>query len=49
MRLMAKCALTVEDLIEIQVPPGTTNNDFPEFPDERVQRGPAEEPWFARR
>jgi hypothetical protein len=46
---MAKCGLMVEDLIEIQVPPATTNNDFPEFPHERVQRGPAEEPWLAHR
>jgi hypothetical protein len=39
----------VEDLIEIQRPPGATNNDFPEFPDEWVRRWPAEEIWSARR
>jgi SAM-dependent methyltransferase len=48
-RLMASCGLTVEDLIEVQVPPGAANNDFPEFPDHWVQRWPAEEVWFARR
>jgi hypothetical protein len=48
-RLMASCGLVVEDLIEVQVPPGATNNDFPEFPDEWVRRWPAEEVWFARR
>jgi hypothetical protein len=30
-------------------PPGATNDDFPEFPDEWVGRWPAEEVWFARR
>jgi hypothetical protein len=39
----------VEDLIEVQVPPGATNNDFPELPDEWARRWPAEEVWFARR
>ena len=48
-RLMARCGLMVEDLIEVQVPPGATNNDFPEFPDAWVRRWPAEEVWFARR
>jgi hypothetical protein len=48
-RLMARCGLIVEDLIEVQVPPGAANNDFPEFPDEWVRRWPAEEVWFARR
>jgi SAM-dependent methyltransferase len=48
-RLLAGCGLTVEDLIEVQVPPGATNNDFPEFPPEWVARWPAEEVWFARR
>jgi SAM-dependent methyltransferase len=48
-RLMASCGLVVEDLIEVQVPPGAANNDFPEFPDEWVRRWPAEEVWFARR
>src|SRR5260221_281260 len=47
--LMARCGLTVEDLIEVQVPRGATNNDFPEFSDEWVRRWPAEEGWFARR
>jgi SAM-dependent methyltransferase len=48
-RLMNRCGLVVEDLIEVQVPPDATNNDFPEFPDEWVRRWPAEEVWFARR
>jgi SAM-dependent methyltransferase len=48
-RLMARCGLVVENLIEVQVPPGATNNDFPEFSDEWVRRWPAEEVWFARR
>jgi SAM-dependent methyltransferase len=48
-RLMSGCGLAVEDLIEVQVPPGAANNDFPEFPDEWVRRWPAEEVWFARR
>ena len=48
-RLMAGCGLVVEDLIEVQVPPGAANNDFPEYPDEWVRRWPAEEVWFARR
>jgi hypothetical protein len=39
----------VEDLIEVQVPPGAANNDFPELPDEWARRWPAEEVWFARR
>ena len=47
--LMARCGLMVEDLIEVQVPAGAANNDFPEFPDEWVRRWPAEEVWFARR
>jgi SAM-dependent methyltransferase len=33
-RLLGRCGLIVEDMIEVQVPPGTTNNDFPELPDE---------------
>jgi SAM-dependent methyltransferase len=48
-RIMNGCGLVVEDLIEVQVPPGATNNDFPEFSDEWVRRWPAEEVWFARR
>lgn len=48
-RLLAGCGLVVEDLIEVRVPAGATNNDFPEFPDEWVRRWPAEEVWFARR
>jgi SAM-dependent methyltransferase len=48
-RLMARCGLVVEDLIEVQVPPDAVNNDFPELPDEWVRRWPAEEVWFARR
>ena len=48
-RLMARCGLMVEDLIEVQVPPGAANNDFPEFPDEWVRRWPAEEVWCVRR
>jgi len=48
-RLMARCGLIVEDLIEVQVPPGAANNDFPEFPDEWVRHWPAEEVWYARR
>jgi SAM-dependent methyltransferase len=48
-RLMARCGLVVEDLIEVQVPPDGVNNDFTEFPDEWVRRWPAEEVWFARR
>jgi hypothetical protein len=46
---MARCGLMVEDLIEVQVPEGAANDDFPEFPDEWVRRWPAEEVWFARR
>lgn len=48
-RLMARSGLMVEDLIEVQVPPGAANNDFPEYPDAWVRRWPAEEVWFARR
>ncbi|GIH11058.1 SAM-dependent methyltransferase [Rhizocola hellebori] len=48
-RLLAGCGLVVEDLIEVRVPPGAVNNDFPEYPDEWVRRWPAEEVWFARR
>jgi len=48
-RLLGGCGLVVEDLIEVQVPPGATNDDFPEFPAEWVGRWPAEEVWFARR
>jgi len=47
-RLMGRCGLVVEDMIEVQVPPGATNNDFPKFPDEWARRWPAEEVWFAR-
>jgi SAM-dependent methyltransferase len=47
--LMGRCGLAVEDLVEVQVPPGATNNDFPELPDEWARRWPAEEVWFARR
>jgi hypothetical protein len=28
-RLLGRCGLVVEDLIEVQVPPGTSNSDFP--------------------
>jgi SAM-dependent methyltransferase len=48
-RLLGRCGLTVEDMIEVQVPPGAANNDFPELPDEWARRWPAEEVWFARR
>lgn len=48
-RLLATCGLMVEDLIEVQVPPGAANHDFPELPDEWARRWPAEEVWFARR
>ncbi|GAA1784290.1 hypothetical protein GCM10009682_03100 [Luedemannella flava] len=48
-RLMGDCGLVVENLIEVQVPPDATNDDFPELPDEWVRRWPAEEVWFARR
>lgn len=48
-RLMARCGLVVEDLIEVRVPPDATNNDFPELSDEWARRWPAEEVWFARR
>ena len=48
-RLMGRCGLVAEDLIEVQVPPGAANNDFPEYPNEWVRRWPAEEVWFARR
>jgi SAM-dependent methyltransferase len=48
-RLMSRCGLVVEDLIEVQVPPGAVNDDFPEYPDEWLRRWPAEEVWFARR
>jgi SAM-dependent methyltransferase len=48
-RLMAGCGLTVEDLIEVEVPPGLVNNDFPEYAQDWVSRWPAEEVWFARR
>lgn len=46
---MAESTLARMCLIEVQVPPGATNTDFPEFPDEWVRRWPAEEVWFARR
>ena len=48
-RVMAGCGLIVEDLIEVQVPPGAANNDFPEYSEEWVRHWPAEEAWFARR
>jgi hypothetical protein len=48
-RLLGRCGLVVEDLIEVQVRPGATSNDFPELPDEWGRRWPAEEVWFARR
>jgi SAM-dependent methyltransferase len=48
-RLLGRSGLVVEDLIEVQVPPGASNNDFPELPDEWARRWPAEEVWFARR
>jgi SAM-dependent methyltransferase len=48
-RLLTARGLVVEDLIEVQVPPGAANNDFPEYPDEWVRHWPAEEVWFARR
>ena len=31
-RLLGRCGLMVEDMIEVQVPPGAANNDFPSFP-----------------
>ncbi len=46
-RLMTACGLVVEDLIEVQFPPGAANDDFPEYPDEWVRHWPAEEVWFA--
>jgi SAM-dependent methyltransferase len=48
-RLMREYGLVVEDLIEVQVPPGAANNDFPDYPDEWIRRWPAEEVWLARR
>ena len=39
-RLMARCGLIVEDLIEVQVPPGSATNDFPEFPTTGSGAGP---------
>jgi SAM-dependent methyltransferase len=48
-RLMTRHGLMLEDLIEVEVPPGATNKDFPEYPDEWVRHWPAEEVWFARR
>src|SRR5215469_16307094 len=48
-RLLRRCGMVVEDMIEVQVPPGATNNDFAEFPDRWVRRWPAEEVWFAHR
>ena len=48
-RLLGRCGLMVEDMIEVQVPPGAANKDFPELPDEWARRWPAEEVWFARR
>jgi SAM-dependent methyltransferase len=48
-RLLGRCGLMVEDTIEVQVPPGAANNDFPELPDEWARRWPAEEVWFACR
>jgi hypothetical protein len=48
-RVITRCGLVVENLIEVQVPPGAANNDFPEFPDDWVRRWPAEEVWSARR
>jgi len=48
-RLLGRCGLVVEDMIEVQVPPGAANHDFPELPDQWARRWPAEEVWFARR
>jgi SAM-dependent methyltransferase len=48
-RLLGESGLAVEHLIEVQVPPGAINNDFPEFPDAWVRRWPAEDVWFATR
>lgn len=48
-RLMGRCGLVVEDLIEVQAPPGAVSVDFPEYPDEWVRHWPVEEVWFARR
>jgi SAM-dependent methyltransferase len=47
-RLLGRCGLVVEDLIEVEIPPGATTN-FPTFPDGWVERWPPEEVWFARR
>ena len=47
-RLLTRCGLIVEDLIEVRVPPGATNTDFPQLPDAWARRWPAEEVWFAR-
>jgi len=47
-RLLAGCGPVVEDLIEVEVPPGA-RNEFPAYPDEWIQRWPAEEVWLARR
>jgi SAM-dependent methyltransferase len=47
-RLMGRCGLVVEDLIEVRVPAGATT-DFPGWPEEWVRRWPAEEVWLARR
>jgi SAM-dependent methyltransferase len=47
--LLTGCGLVVENLIEVEVPAGHTNNDFSYLPDAWARRWPAEEVWFARR
>jgi hypothetical protein len=46
-RLMGQSGLAVEDLIEVQVPPGF-GTDFAGYPGAWTDRWPAEEVWFAR-
>jgi hypothetical protein len=48
-RLVSRYGLVVEDLIEVRVPAGARNDDFPEIPEEWLARWPAEEVWSARR
>lgn len=48
-RLLTGHGLVVENLIEVRVPDGITNSDFPEFPTEWLRRWPAEEVWIAGR
>ena len=48
-RLLSRYGLVVQDLIEVEVPAGLSQEDFPAVPDEWARRWPAEEVWFARR